>query len=138
MVLYLCESDCAKTFTPIKVGMRFPSSEVTITHSKKSEVRIANKRISHLHPLNKADGSARSDSHSFSQEVILTYFAPKWHCAQMPSRPNVCAQMSRPQTSCIEKFCAFVVFVYWLHINYRTIHMNYLLPVLKWLEACVE
>ena len=80
--------------------MRFPSSEVMITHLKKSEVRIANKQISYLHPLNKADGSARSHSHSFSREVILTYFAPKWHCARMALRPNAYAQMSRAQMSC--------------------------------------
>ena len=57
-------------FTPL--GMRLPSSEVTITHSKKSEVRIANKQISHLHPLNKANGSARSDFHSFNQDSRST------------------------------------------------------------------
>ena len=69
--------------------MRFPSSEVTITHFKTSEVRIANKQISHL-PLIKADGSAKSHSYSFSQEVVLTYFAPK--CAPKYLRPDV----SRP------------------------------------------
>ena len=34
--------------------------------------KFANKQISHLHPLNKADGSARSDSHSFSQDSRST------------------------------------------------------------------
>ena len=72
MVLQLCGSDCATSFRSIKVGMRFPSSKVTITHSKKSEVRIANKQISHVHPINKADGSARSHSHSFSQDFRNT------------------------------------------------------------------
>ena len=48
--------------------MRFPSSEVTIAHFMKSEVRIANKKGFHLHPLNEADGREKSDFHSFSQD----------------------------------------------------------------------
>ena len=47
---------------------------VLITHYRVVAIVLFS-RASHLHPLNKADGSARSNSHSFSQTpgVLLEY-----------------------------------------------------------------